>query len=127
MAVHGNFGAFWGKSYNFKAMKNMLDTKMREAGVKILFHTYFSNVIIEDNRVVGVVVQNKGGRMAFKAKYVIDATGDGDVAVAAGAEYIYGNEKDGFAQAMTTMFLISNPKFRQSKPDELYELMKKGL
>ena len=126
LALHGNFGAFWGKSYNFEAMKNMLDTKMREAGVKILFHTYFSDVIKEENKIVGVVVQNKGGRMAFKAKYVIDATGDGDVAVAAGADYIFGNEKDGSAQAMTTMFLISNPKFRQNKPDELYSLMKKA-
>lgn len=122
----GDFGAFWKKSYNFEAMKQMLDAKVREAGVRVLFHTTFSNVILEDDRVAGVVVQNKGGRMAFKAKYVIDATGDGDVAVAAGADYIFGNEKDGSAQAMTTMFLISNPVFRQNKPNELYDLMKKA-
>lgn len=126
LAEGGNFGAFWSKTYNFEAMKKMLDDKIREAGVTVLFHTTFSNVIMEGNRVTGVVVQNKGGRMAFKAKYVIDATGDGDVAVAAGADYIYGNEKDGSAQAMTTMFLISNPNFRQTKPNELYDLMKKA-
>lgn len=126
LTADGNFGAFWDKSYNFEALKKMLDQKIREAGVDVLFHTTFSNVIKDGDRVTGVVVQNKGGRMAFKAKYVIDATGDGDVSVAAGAEFIYGNAKDGSAQAMTTMFLISNPEFRQNKPNELYDLMKKA-
>lgn len=122
----GKFGAFWNITYDFESMKKMLDEKIKAAGVDVLFHTTFSNVIKEGDRVCGVIVETKGGRMAFTSKYVIDATGDGDVAVAAGAEYIFGNEKTGTAQAMTTMFLLSGVKLRQDKPYELYELMKKA-
>lgn len=126
LTAQGNFGAFWGITYDFEAMKKMLDEKIAEAGVKALFHTVFSGVMMKDNRVTGVIVQNKGGRMAFKAKYVIDCTGDGDVAVAAGADFTFGKNGEGTAQAMTTMFLLSGVKLRQTKQFELYELMKKA-
>lgn len=126
MAAENKFGAFWKITYDFETMKRLLDEKIRAAGVEVLFHTTFCDVMKTGDRVTGVVVQNKGGRMAFEAQYVIDATGDGDVAVAAGAEYIYGNETDGSAQAMTTMFLLSGVKLRQEKPNELYALMKKA-
>ncbi len=126
MSAENKFGAFWKITYDFETMKRLLDEKIKAAGVDVLFHTTFCDVVMDNNRVKGVIVQNKGGRMAFEAKYVIDATGDGDVAVAAGAEYIYGNETDGSAQAMTTMFLLSGVKLRQEKSTELYELMKKA-
>jgi succinate dehydrogenase/fumarate reductase flavoprotein subunit len=58
-----------------------------ESGVKILFHTYFSDVIKEGDNVVGVVFENKSGRQAAYAKVVIDASGDGDVAFKAGVPY----------------------------------------
>ncbi len=121
-----SFGAFWGITYNFETMKRLLDEKVQDAGVEVLFHTRFCKAIKEDNTVKGVIVENKGGRMAFTAKYVVDCTGDGDVAVSAGAQYIYGNEKNGNAQAMTTMFLINGIEFKQDKPNELYDLMKKA-
>ena len=50
-----------------------------EAGGDILFHVYFSDVILEGNRVTGVVFEGKSGRQAAKASVVIDASGDGDV------------------------------------------------
>lgn len=120
------FGSFWNISFDFEAMKRLLDKKVREAGVTVLFHTEFEKAITEGCNVRGVVVHNKGGRMAFLAKYVLDCTGDGDVAVSAGAEYVYGNENGGEPQAMTTMFLISGIEFKQNKPGELYNLMKKA-
>lgn len=120
------FGAFWNITYNFETMKKILDEKIRAAGVEVLFHTTFCTPIMEDKTVTGVIVQNKGGRMGFKAKYVVDCTGDGDVAAAAGAEYIFGREKDGTAQAMTTMFLLSGVEMHQEEPGELYALMKEA-
>lgn len=126
LSAQGKFGAFWGITYDFEAMKKLLDEKIRAAGVTVLFHTVFCNVMTENRRVTGVIVQNKGGRMAFRAKYVVDCTGDGDVAVAAGADYMFGKSGEGTAQAMTTMFLLSGVKLRQNKPFELYELMKKA-
>lgn len=120
------FGWFWDITYDFESMKRLLDRKVRDAGVQVLFHTEFETAVVEENTVKGVIVHNKGGRMAFLGKYVLDCTGDGDVAVSAGAEYIFGNENGGVPQAMTTMFLISGIELKQTKPDELYKLMKQA-
>jgi flavin-dependent dehydrogenase len=58
---------------------------LREAGVQVLLHTWVSEPIVVDDRVVGVVIENKSGRQAVLASAVIDATGDGDVAARSGA------------------------------------------
>lgn len=58
-----------------------------DAGVDLLFHTYFSQPILANDTVQGVIVENKSGRLALLAKVVIDASGDGDVAARAGAPY----------------------------------------
>jgi hypothetical protein len=58
-----------------------------EAGVDLLFHTYFSDAIREGEAVRGVIVENKSGRQALLAKCVVDASGDGDVAARAGAPF----------------------------------------
>lgn len=56
-------------------------------GVKLLFHTYIAQSIMENDIIRGVVVENKAGRQAFLANIVIDATGDGDVSASAKAPY----------------------------------------
>ena len=57
------------------------------AGVHILFHTYFCHVIIEEGDLKGIIIENKSGRSALLAKVIVDASGDGDVAARAGAEF----------------------------------------
>lgn len=46
---------------------------------------------IENNTVKGAVVSTPGGRGVVTAKVVIDATGSADIAISAGAEYMYGD------------------------------------
>ena len=58
-----------------------------DAGVDIMFHTFFSVPIVEDTVLRGVIVENKSGRQAVMARVVVDASGDGDVAARAGAPY----------------------------------------
>ncbi|MGC8835076.1 MAG: FAD-dependent oxidoreductase, partial [Armatimonadota bacterium] len=58
-----------------------------EAGVEMLFHTYFSLPIMEGNTVRGVIFENKSGRQAAVAHVVVDASGDADVAARAGAPF----------------------------------------
>jgi hypothetical protein len=58
-----------------------------EAGVVILFHTWFADTILDGDQVKGVIIENKSGRQAVMAKIVIDASGDGDVAFHAGVPY----------------------------------------
>lgn len=70
-----------------EAAKYVLDEMIREAGVKMLYHTWASNVIMDKNAIKGVFLENKSGRMAILAKVIIDCTGDGDVFHWAGEKY----------------------------------------
>ncbi|MDP6775812.1 MAG: FAD-dependent oxidoreductase [Candidatus Latescibacteria bacterium] len=62
---------------------------MEEAGVKMLLSAYASDPIMEGNRVTGLFVETKSGRQAVRAKVVIDATGEADVARRAGGPVLY--------------------------------------
>lgn len=78
-------------SYNYafdtEKFKYVVLKMVKEATVDILFHTYFSDVIMEGDQLRGVIIENKSGRQAVLAKAVIDASGDGDVAYRAGVPY----------------------------------------
>lgn len=67
--------------------KVVMDEMIQEAGVKMLFHCWVADVVMEGNSVRGVVLESKAGRQAILAKVVVDASGDGDVFAAAGAEH----------------------------------------
>jgi len=60
---------------------------LRESGVRLRMHTWFAGVARADDAIAAVFVESKKGREAIVPRVVIDATGDGDVFVAAGAEY----------------------------------------
>lgn len=55
-----------------------------EAGIKLYLHTYLSDVIFENGKVQSLIVTNKDGLSAINCKYVVDCTGDADVAAFAG-------------------------------------------
>lgn len=67
-----------------------------QAGVEIHFGRLVYDVIKEKGRIAGVRCAGKSGKEICYGKLVIDATGDGDLAAAAGADIIYGAERDGF-------------------------------
>ena len=77
------------------------------AGVTVQLYTFASSVILEDGVVKGVITESKSGRKAVRAKVVIDASGDGDIAAKAGVEYIVGREQDGKMQPATLMFKVA--------------------
>ena len=66
------------------------------AGVDVYYRTLGSGAIVEGNRVTGVVVESAAGRQVLLADVVIDATGHGGIAVAAGATFAKGRGTDGF-------------------------------
>ena len=53
----GKFGAFWDMCFDYEYMKRLLDKKVTEAGVKILFNTRFVKTIVEENDVKGVIIE----------------------------------------------------------------------
>lgn len=58
---------------------------MEENRVRLLLNTYVADPTMSDDRITGVLVENKSGTQAIRAKVVIDATADADVATRAGA------------------------------------------
>lgn len=71
----------------------MLDLLMR-AGVRVITNCLAVGALVADGRVRGVVVTGEAGLVGIEARYVIDATGDGDIAARAGAEAAYGTARD---------------------------------
>jgi hypothetical protein len=94
--------------FNAEVFKFMAMNLLAEAGVEILVLTTVSNVIVDNGRVRGVIVENKSGRSAVLAETIIDATGDGDIAALAGAPFEVGRKKDGKTQAITLMFQVGD-------------------
>ena len=79
---------------------------LREAGADVMLHADVLGPVMEGNRVTGVRVQCAEGERTFKAKVVIDATGNGVVAAAAGVPYEEGRSGDGLVQPMSIMFTV---------------------
>ena len=79
---------------------------LAEAGAELRLYTFTARPLMEDGRVAGVVCESKSGRQALRAKVVVDATGDGDVAARAGAAFELGRAGDHAMQPMTLMFKL---------------------
>ena len=60
---------------------------VEEAKVELLFYTWVEGVVMAGDAVDGLVVVNKAGRQVIRAKCVVDASGDADIAAFAGAPF----------------------------------------
>jgi len=67
--------------------KIVADEICEESGVVLRLHSWAVDTIMENGRVKGVILESKSGRQAVLGKVCIDATGDGDIAAFAGAEF----------------------------------------
>ncbi len=70
-----------------EAVKYIMVEMIEEAKVDVFLHCWGVDAIMDGNTVRGAVFESKSGRQAILAKTVVDATGDGDVFAAAGAEF----------------------------------------
>lgn len=76
----------WAWAFNSAEMQIELDELVAGQGITPWLHTAFSGPLIEDGRLVGVAVETKSGRGAIRARFFIDASGDGDLCNRSGAE-----------------------------------------
>lgn len=107
--VQQGYGSYddWALDFEVERLKLILEQKIAQSpNIQVLYYTQFSDVVVNDGTVEYVLLQNKTGRQAVRTKMVIDCTGDGDVAAAAGAPFEKGREHDGAMQPMTLMFQI---------------------
>ena len=91
-----------------EALKYVAQEMILEAGVELRLHTFFLDSLTEENRIVGVITAAKSGLEALRARIVIDATGDGDVAARSGAPYEKGRSADGLLQPVSLFFRVGN-------------------
>jgi len=70
-------------------------SEIEKAGGEIWLGVLGCGAYVEGNIVKGAVVATPEGRVVVKANVVIDATGNADVAIAAGADYMYGEIENG--------------------------------
>lgn len=122
------YGAGNGITYDPEILKIVWEQLARQAGVKLLYHTLVCDVEKDGNRVTGVLAVNKGGPVRLEAKIIIDASGDADVAAAAGVPFE--GFKDGPIQSLTTTFRMINvdtARATQVKKDQLHKLMAEAI
>lgn len=120
----------WRYAFTFEAetMRRVLEGLLCDAGVEFLYHSLCVEIIVEGDRVRGVIIESKAGREAILADVVIDCTGDGDVAARGGAPFELGRDRDGLMQPMTLMFeLEGTGQFSHESAPELFDRMTEAL
>jgi len=123
----------WGRPREYTTMvavdpemvKIVMDRMLSEAGVDIWFLTQFVDVVMEGPRATGVIVASEAALQLIRCKAVVDASGDGDVAARAGAEFQFGRPSDGKPQPVTLVYVLGGIDFERfiqylkENPDEI--------
>lgn len=109
-------GNITGPTFPFdpESFKEVAVDLLRQRAVEVLNYTWIVDPIMDGTRIRGVVIQNKSGRQAILARTVVDATGDADVAAAAGAEYVKGREQDHKMRPMSVLFRLGGIDIRKA-------------
>lgn len=122
----------WSPTICPERLKLLSQEMVLERGVKLAYHSWGSQPIVEDGVVKGVVFESKEGRMAILAKVVVDATGDGDLFARAGAAYDNDIEEADVHHCMNTAWLfggVDMPRwlaFRGGQPEAFADFMARG-
>ncbi len=90
------WGLVWGSAphkvrysvaYDPEEFKFVANDWVAEAGVRMMYHRWASDVVRDGDRITHVVFTSKAGRHAIACERVIDTTGDGDLFVLAGEPF----------------------------------------
>jgi hypothetical protein len=122
----------WSPTIDPERLKLLSQDLLIERGVKVLFHGWAAQPIVEGNAVKGVTFESKEGRMAIMAKVVVDATGDGDLFARAGAAFDSDIEQNDAHHCMNTAWLLAGVDmkrwiaFRTGQPEAYSAFMDRG-
>ncbi len=103
-----------------------------EAGVKIIFHAWGTQPMMDGKRLTGAFFESKQGRRAIQAKVVIDATGDGDLYSQAGCGFdsdINGSDTHHCTNTSWLFGGVDMPQwieFKSQRPEEYSAFMAAG-
>ena len=113
-------------AFDPEGWKRASEDLVAENNIHLRLHSWFSEPILEGNRITGVVCETKQGRQAITGDIVIDCSGDLDVASRAGAPFIGGS------YFLTTVFRLGGvdtdaaERFEYEQPEKCLEVDKKA-
>ncbi len=122
----------WSPTLDPERLKLLSQEIVIERGVKLVYHSLGCTPIMVEGRVAGVTFESKEGRMAIRAKVVIDATGDGDIFARAGAAFVNDIEEADVHHCMNTAWLFGGVDmdrwiaFRRDQPDAHSDFLARG-
>lgn len=112
----------WRVGIDAEQLKRVYDDLVTGYGADVLFKTTLSAVETnEEGEVTAVIVTNKAGLTAYKAKVFIDCTGEGDLIAWAGGKYLLGDE-EGNMQAGTLCFTLVNADMEEYHKVNMYHI-----
>lgn len=91
-------------AYDPEVMRVAVSRLLKESGVELRLYTFAETAVRHGDDVTGMILLNKTGRTLVRAKIFIDCSGDGDLAVSAGAAFESGDPVTGEFQAVTLVF-----------------------
>ena len=95
-------------------LKTLYMEMLSQVQVQLMLYTFAFDTICDGDKVLGATVLNKSGQTDIYAKVTIDATGDGDIAARAGAEFVLGRESDNKMQPATLMFKVGGVDYSRA-------------
>jgi len=112
--------------YHPEIYKLLAVEMLKEAGVKLLVHSFVDSLEKDGERITAVQITGKSGRIQVKGKMFVDTTGDADLAYLACAPTLKGRGSDGRTQPMTMKFRMRGVELELVKqymlahPEEFY-------
>lgn len=96
----------WSPTVDPEALKTLSMQMTLEQKVRLLFHAYAVEPIVEDGAMRGAIFESKEGRHAVLAKVVIDTTGDADLLARAGLSFETDSDPTDIHSCINTAFMI---------------------
>lgn len=117
-------------------LKRIYDELVIGHGAEVRFNTTLAAVERRDGMVDALIVANKSGLTALRAKVYVDATGDADICAWAGAAFHKGDDKGEKLMPATHCFSLSNvdidalqkgPALHASNPKSpIFDILRSG-
>ena len=123
------YGAGTGVTYDPHVLRVTWEELAQQAGVKILLHSFCTDVVMDGERIAGVIVDGKRGLLKLTARVVVDCSGDADVCYRAGAPFERAGDIDP-AQTLTTTFRMNNVDIARAQSfgkKAMWDLMQESM
>ncbi|NJP97451.1 FAD-dependent oxidoreductase [Nonomuraea sp. FMUSA5-5] len=119
------YGAGTGVTYEPEALKLAWDELAGEAGAETLLHATACRVVMDGDRIAGLVAETKAGSGRITANVFVDASGDAEIAWRAGAavERPDGEQR---VQPLTATFRLGGVDLTATPTAELHRLMREA-